>query len=403
MIFKLTGWSASKYSAIIGGFACTAYMYQNQSWVSQWEPLAQMVSTSLLLLLPGTVLTAAIDAQRLIGRRHSSIVPRNQIPLRRWIQVFTALLLPGSLVIAALFGLATITSLGNGYLVPGSVLVVLLPFAWLAVYVAFGIMVAAFLPLIWIAPISIAVGFVMPLITAAEPDTFKGLLSPVDDGIIFAPYFLRPQILAIQIGGCAAVSVLLVGVVSRRGKSIGRRLIVAACAVVIASLAVTVTAIGPARRYSATMADGPRSCDESICVWADHQDLLEPAEAAFRAFAKSGLQQAWARYPSGVVEQGLLEPEGWVHFSTGTAFSSSSEIAVELADQMISLLYCGDGVLAAPPPSYFERRAWLLQGTGLPGLTNADKSIAGILDQRIESQIDWWLDVGAEPAQCRIE
>lgn len=382
------GWS--RYAAFVGGAACLVYVMTNRWWAGEWQAAVQAVTNSLVLLAPGVIFAAAADTRSLMPRNGSSWLNATEDARGRVTSLLFALWIPSVAAVTVLLlnvgafnaGLSTFHS-------PGVAL--LQPYAWTLLFVAVGVLAGRVVPLIAVAPIGLMFGFVLPVVLAGTPDTHAAMLTPIDDGAVAPPIFLRSEVVAIQIGVCvlAALAVMTHAFRRESGRLRGARTLFVLAVTVLVLVAMLV---GPERRYEATDAEGPRDCATreaiEICVWPDHSSLLIPAlEASTRL--KRALP-AGVQEPPGFVERGLAAPAGWGSFVTGTAETTVAEVAFDISYEVLSVTLCEDGLHLIPSAAVSELRLWLLHRMGFVTPQATPPELAEILAQPESHQEDWF-------------
>lgn len=382
------GWS--RYAAFVGGAACLVYVMTNRWWAGEWQAAVQAVTNSMVLLAPGVIFAAAADTRSLMPRNGSSWLNASQDARARVTALLFALWIPSATAVTVLLlnvgafnaGMSTFHSPGVAFLQP---------YAWMLLFVAVGVLAGRFLPLIAVAPLGLMFGFVLPVVLAGTPDTHAAMLTPIDDGAVAPPIFLRSEVVAMQIGVCVlAALALMTHAFRRRSRRLRGARAVSVSAVV--ALILVATLVGPDRRYEATNAEGPRDCANreavEICVWPDHRSLLIPALEASTRLRRA--LPVGVEGPSGFVERGLAAPAGWGSFVTGTAETTVAEVAFDISSEALSIALCEDGLQVIPSATVTEMRLWLLHRMGLVTPQATPPELAEILALPESQQEDWF-------------
>lgn len=397
------GWS--RYAAFVGGAASLAYVMTNRWWAGEWQAAVQAVTNSLVLLAPGVIFAAAADTRSLMPRNGSSWLNATEDARGRVTSLLFALWIPSAMAVTVLLLNAGAFNAGlSTFHFPGVSL--LQPYVWVLLFIALGVLGGRLLPLIAVAPLSLMFGFVLPVVLAGTPDTRASMLTPIDDGAVAPPIFLRSEVVAIQIGVCALATFAVMTFAFSRNSSkfVGVR---ALSALAVIMLVLVGFRVGPERRYEATDAEGPRECATrdgiEICVWPDHRSLLEPALEASTSL-RSELPTGFQEPPIGFVERGLDAPPGWASFTTGTAESTVAEMASVMVYEVFSGAVCGNGEHLMPSVAVSERRLWLLQRMGLLTSQATPPDLAEVLALPEPQQEDWFNEATRDGAMsCAVD
>lgn len=402
MILTFISRGVSLYGALLGAIAMLLYTFAGgRFWAGEWQGGVQAVTNALVLALPVVFFCSAVDYRRLMriesGGGASNIV-RRDYPI--WIA--TAAMLPWAAALTALILIVSAYNSGvSAFHFPG-VPPLLMPFAWIFLYVCLGQAFARRVPVVFLAPLAIVFGFIGPIFLAAEPDTLGSLFTPVDDGAVSPPILLRQDVVLVQLTLCVlgALACLTFGnAVRSSGSSKWTRvLLVGGLALSVAMLVV----LGPERRHVVAAADGPKVCessgDTSVCVWSDHSRLLPRALEAWSRI-RQAVPLTKAEMPSGFVESGLRMPQGWREFGTGSAESSVEEVARSMALEVARSSGCRTGsrprsVNDADPASWILYRAQIL------GDDQVSAAVRELADLPQESQLEWWREEMSDQAEC---
>jgi hypothetical protein len=403
MMLLLVAKSHNRWAALAVLFSYLNIL-NDTSWVNEWQGGVQAATNSLVLLLPPILIGSALDSRRYLR----SPAPRLKLDGKKSSgRLFLIYISSCFWPFAAATSLIALTLAVNakvtGFYYPGT-FVLLLPFVWIALYVVLGMLLGRILPLLVVAPLALLLGFVAPVLLASTPDSRPALLTLLDDGAVAAPIFLITSTLANQLiifsNLLALAMVWIIKLsISPTIQMTKSTLIISLVSFLSCMIAVT---IGPATRAEeATNKRGLREClttetHLSMCVWVNHDSLLEPGLQAAATLDKA--LTFWDQRPSHYIESGLSAPSDAISFGTGSVAPTESEFAHNLASSIVVYARCGTRQPAFTQ-DLLDREAWLMVKADYFTSAESTSKVMQVLRLPEHRQQAWWLSA-PQPNRC---